>query len=183
MSNQRVLLASAEGTVDDVIDADDIFRWRLENSVAAGYRLAAVILGNHADAEDAAQDAVARAWQSRGRLRDAEHFDAWFQRIVVNACRDRLRRRRTGPRFLSISARDEQVSVMDDPAGASVARAALSGALDLLNPDQRIAIVMRFYLDLEVDEIARRLGTRPGTIKSRLHRGLKQLRVAWEGER
>jgi RNA polymerase sigma factor (sigma-70 family) len=182
MSNQRVLLASAEGRVDGAVDADDFFRWRLENSLAAGYRLAAVILGNYADAEDAAQDALTRAWQSRGRLRDADRFEAWFQRIVVNACRDRLRRRRAGPRFLPISPGHDDATAVSDPARMSAERAAMSAALDLLNPDQRIAIVMRFYLDLEVDEIARRLGTRPGTIKSRLHRGLGQLRIAWEGE-
>lgn len=183
MSNQRVLLANAEERVDGAIDADDFFRWRLENSVAGGYRLAAVILGNSADAEDATQDSLARAWQSRGRLRDADRFDAWFQRIVVNACRDRLRQRRAGPRFLPISQGHDDARVANDPARASAERAAMSAALDLLNADQRIAIVMRFYLDLEVDEIARRLGTRPGTIKSRLHRGLRQLRIAWEGDR
>jgi RNA polymerase sigma factor (sigma-70 family) len=183
MSDQRVLLASGEARVDGLVDADNVFRSRLENSLAAGYRLAAVILGNSADAEDATQDALVRAWQARGRLRDAERFDAWFQRIIVNACRDRLRRYRAGPKFLPISPRDEEASVAGDTASASTERAALLGALGLLNPDQRIAIVMRFYLDLEVDEIARRLNTSPGTIKSRLHRGLKQLRLAWEGER
>jgi RNA polymerase sigma-70 factor (ECF subfamily) len=182
MSDQRALLARAESGVGDAVDVDDVFRSRLENSLATGYRLAAVILGNSADGEDATQDALARAWQSRGRLRDLDRFDAWFQRIVVNACRDRLRRRRAGPRFLSISVRDEETSGAGDPAGASTERAALSSALDLLNPDQRIAIVMRFYLDLEIDDIARRLDTSSGTIKSRLHRGLKQLRLAWEGE-
>lgn len=182
MSNERVLLASAEGRIDGAIDADDFFRWRLEGSLADGYRLAGVILGNSADAEDATQDALARAWQSRARLRDADRFDAWFQRIVVNACRDRLRRRRAGPRFLPIGAHHADASVASDHARASTERAALTAALGLLNPDQRIAIVMRFYLDLEVGEIARRLGTRPGTIKSRLHRGLKQLRIAWEGD-
>ncbi len=182
MNSQRVLLASLEGRADGAVDADDFFRSRLEKSLAAGYRLAAVILGNSADAEDATQDALARAWQSRDRLRDVDRFDAWFQRIVVNACRDRLRRRRAGPTFLPINASHDDARVAGDPAGVGTERAAMSAALDLLNPDQRIAIVLRFYLDLEVDEIARRLGTRPGTIKSRLHRGLGQLRIAWEGE-
>jgi RNA polymerase sigma-70 factor (ECF subfamily) len=182
MSNQRVLLAGVEPTATDAMDADDVFRVRLDRSLAGGYRLAAVILGNVSDAEDATQDALVRAWRSRARLRDADRFDAWFQRIIVNACRDRLRRRKAGPRLLPIGARDDERSVVEDPAAVTAQRCALNGALAVLNADQRIAVVMRFYLDLEIDEIARRLDTSSGTIKSRLHRGLKQLRLAWEDE-
>jgi RNA polymerase sigma factor (sigma-70 family) len=58
-------------------------------------------------------------------------------------------------------------------------RDALARALEQLSDDQRVVITMRFYLDLEVEEIARRLGTRSGTVKSRLHRSLRLLRAAW----
>jgi len=52
------------------------------------------ILGNAADAEDAVQEAVVRAWRAWRGLREAERFEPWFDRIVVNVCRDRLKRRR-----------------------------------------------------------------------------------------
>ncbi len=185
MSNERVVVAAPTDDLRQTIasNSDELFRSNLESRLAAGYRLASVILGNPSDAEDATQDALERAWRSRNRLREPEHFDAWFQRIVVNACRDRLRRRRAGPQFTPISEASSSRIHAADPASGSAERAALSSALDQLNPDQRIVVAMRFFLDLEVDEIARRLGTRPGTVKSRLHRGLNQLRRAWEDQR
>src|SRR5436190_1546546 len=59
------------------------------------YRLAGLLLGNAPDAEDAVQDALAQAWPSFSELRDEGRFGAWLDRIVVNTCRDRLRRRQT----------------------------------------------------------------------------------------
>ena len=63
------------------------------------YRLATVILGDPVEAEDATHDAAARAWERWGSLRDLDRFDAWFGRILVNECRDRLRRRRLSRRW------------------------------------------------------------------------------------
>ena len=65
-----------------------------ERHLADSYRLAALILGERADAEDATQDAFVAAWKSWSSLRDPAHFEAWFGRILVNVCRDRLRRSR-----------------------------------------------------------------------------------------
>ena len=58
------------------------------------HRTACAILGNEADAYDATQDAFLSAWQQLPRLRDVDAFDAWLTRIIVNACRMRLRARR-----------------------------------------------------------------------------------------
>ena len=183
-SEQAVARASAGPRAADIVDVDGAFRALLERGVGAAYRLAAVILGSAVEAEDATQDALERAWRSRASLRDAERFDAWFQRIVVNACRDRLRRRRSAGRVVPIERAGDALNLAarSDPFADSAQRDALRRALDDLNPDQRIAIAMRFYLDLEIDEIARRLGTRSGTVKSRLHRGLAALRANWENE-
>lgn len=193
MGDDVALLAPADHPPTarvEPLDADDMgFRARLEASLDEGYRLATVILGNPRDGEDATHDAVERAWRSRSRLRDADRFEPWFQRIIVNACRDRMRRRRYGPTFMSMTAVPDASPTpradQHDPDAYAEAleRDALGRALRELNPDQRIVVAMRFYLDLEVDEIARRLGTRSGTVKSRLHRALKLLRTAWEAER
>ena len=171
----------------DAADVDAVFRSHLEGALASGYRLASVILGNPADAEDATHDAIERAWRSRSSLRELERFEAWFQRIVVNACRDRVRRRRSMPVFVEVRPTDAPAGgsarSMRDPFADTAERDAVRAALSRINVDQRAVVAMRFYLDLEIDEIARRLGTRPGTVKSRLHRGLKTLREAWEIER
>ena len=106
---------------------------------------------------------------------------------LVNTCRDRVRKRRSRPTLMSISEAGEGVfpagAEPADPLAATVAQDAIRRAFVRLNIDQRVVIAMRFYLDLEVDEIARRLGTRQGTIKSRLHRALKTLRDSWDGDR
>jgi len=70
-----------------------------------------------------------------------------------------------------------------DPFAATIAQDELRREFLRLNVDQRVVVAMRFYLDLEVEEIARRLGTRQGTVKSRLHRALRTLRNSWESER
>ena len=162
--------------------ADEEFRSRLERELAESYRLASVILGDVNEAEDATHDAVERAWRARRQLRDPDRFGAWFQRILVNGCRDRLRRRRSGPKFIALSAdgRERQGS---DIAIQATGQDALGAALDRLDPDRRIVVVLRFFVDLEIAEIARRVGARPGTVKSRLHRALADLREVWEYER
>lgn len=172
--------------VQRVRATDQLFRERLVAAVDDCYRLAAVILVDQREAEDAAHDALERAWRARRSLRDTDRFEAWFQRIVVNACRDRLRRRRSVPPGVSIerSADGGLQQVLRtagaDPFAASAQREALSQALAQLSVDHRICLVLRFYLDLDIDEIARRTNARSGTVKSRIHRGLSQLRAAWE---
>lgn len=185
MSEQEVAVAAEPVGAS----RDDWFRKRLELSVDGSYRLAAVILGDAREAEDVTHDALERAWRGRTGLRDPSRFDAWLSRILVNACRDRLRRRRRAPRLISIHAGGPGAAGSMEPRAADPfagegQRDALLRALHRLVPDQRVVIALRFYEDLEVDEIARRLGTRPGTVKSRLHRGLRALRAAWDaGER
>jgi RNA polymerase sigma-70 factor, ECF subfamily len=187
MTEVDALLSEADRVVSTGRHQATTAAWfgaQLEARLDSAYRLSSVILGDAQEAEDVVHDAFERAWRARDSLRDPDRFEAWLSRIVVNACRDRLRRRRTGPRVVSLDSRPagpgpEHASEADPLAGGAQ-RDALHRALDRLAPDQRIAVVMRFYLDLEIDEIARRLGTRPGTVKSRLHRALHGLRAEWD---
>jgi RNA polymerase sigma-70 factor (ECF subfamily) len=145
--------------------------------LAACYRLATAILGDPVEAEDATHDAALRAWEHWDSLRDAERFDPWFQRILVNECRDRLRRRK--PQLPSPRPVNQGATRTSADMGESLAeRQALAEALSRLEPDQRIVIVLRFYLGLDEPEIAARTGTRVGTVKSRLHYALRAIRAA-----
>ena len=78
------------------------------------YRLAGLLLADAAEAEDAVQDALVVAWQSFGTLRETDKFGAWFDRILVNRCRDRMRRRNV-VRFIPMDAGI-------DPAGRDPSR-------------------------------------------------------------
>jgi RNA polymerase sigma-70 factor, ECF subfamily len=149
---------------------------RLE--VAGVYRTAMAILGRPADAEEATQDAFVSAWRGLRHLRDADRFDAWFGRIVVNACRMALRRR---GRVREIAFDDASVA---NPAGMASAASRLEGieeadafdrAFGGLGVDDR-AILTFHYLDgLGVAEIGQRLALREGTVKSRLFRARQNL--------
>ena len=140
----------------------------------ASYRLAHAILRERAEAEDATQDAFVMAWRKWDSLRDRALFERWFDKILVNTCRDRLRsmsRRRIGETAAA------QPVTGTDPYRRVHERDALWPAIARLTPDQRIAVTLRFYKDFSIDEIAVRVGARPGTVKSRLHRALRDLRA------
>ena len=158
----------------------EAFAAQMERQLDAAYRLAAVILGDAAEAEDAAHDAALAAWRSRDLLRDDGRFEPWFTRIVVNVCRDRLRARKrsrivdVGPGLGTILAGHGE----PDPGATLAARDALGRALRVLEPDELIVVVLRYYRDLPIDAIAERVGIPAGTVKSKLHNALRRLRAA-----
>lgn len=137
------------------------------------YRLAGLVLGDSRDAEDATQDALLRAWHARSSLRDQAGFQAWFERILVNVCRDRLRQRRRirflplDPASVSTYARDPFAAVLD--------RDEMLGVLAVLDDDERLVVVLHYWSDLTLAAIAERLSWPVGTVKSRLHRALYQM--------
>jgi RNA polymerase sigma-70 factor, ECF subfamily len=145
------------------------------------YRFATLMLGNRSDAEDATHDAALAAWQRFGDLRERDRFDAWFGRILRNVCRDRLRARRRTPQSLDLEPPTPAASARfsaPDQAEAIVRRDALGSALATLTAEHREVVILRFYFDLTIDQIAARTGSGAGTVKSRLHYALRYLRSA-----
>jgi RNA polymerase sigma-70 factor, ECF subfamily len=138
------------------------------------YRLAGLILADQHEAEDATQDALLRAWRSAGSLRDPAGFQAWFDRILVNVCRDRLRRR---GRVRLITIDDApSASAERDPFRTIFDRDEVLRAMASLDDDHRIVIVLHYWADLTLEGVAARVGWPVGTVKSRLHRGLMAMR-------
>ena len=137
------------------------------------YRLAGLILGDALEAEDAVQDALVVAFRGHDRLREPERFDAWLDRILVNGCRDRLRRRGV-VRFVPLAADVDPPG--HDPFHSFLERDALLAGLARLTPDERMVVVLRFWADLPLDAIGDRLDWPVGTVKSRLHRAVGRLR-------
>lgn len=165
----------ARGASDS--EREDAFVRLIDRSLPISYRLAAVLLGSESEAQDAVQDAAITAWERFDSLRDLERFEAWFQRILANRCRDRLRRRRRVP-FVAMDGAAAAVVTYGDRGIAE--REALAGALAELSPDHRLVIVLRFYADLSLEQISARTGERLGTVKSRLHYALEALRAAYD---
>ena len=159
-------------------DRRDVFQQLVDRGLDRAYRIAGVILGNGSDAEDATHDAVVQAWRSFGGLRDPSQFEAWFQRILVNACRDRLRKRRRTPvtelTFAGSVSMPDGFANVDD-------RLALDHAFARLSPDQAITVVLRFHMDLTLEDVATRMSVPVGTVKSRLHTALAAMQLALAG--
>jgi RNA polymerase sigma-70 factor (ECF subfamily) len=122
---------------------------------------------------DATQDALLRAWRSAGSLRDPSRFDAWFDRILVNACRDRVRRRGR-VRFIRL---EEQMSmVSSDPFRLLLERDEALRRMTALDDDLRLVVVLHYWGDLRLEDLAERVGWPVGTVKSRLNRALAKMR-------
>ena len=163
-----------------IATSDEAFAALTTRHLDEAYRLAWAILGDSGDADDATQDSFAQAWRHRGSLRDPARFDAWFGRILVNTCRQRLRRR-TRERTGTLPV-DLELSV-SDATGHTAARDAIGRAVARLDADHRIVVVLRYWADLSVDEIADRLDVPSGTVKSRLHYALRAMRPRLEDAR
>lgn len=151
---------------------DRLVQARLE----AARRLAGALLRSAPDAEDAVHDAAIRAWEHWSELRDIDRFDAWFDRILVNRCREIIRRQKVR----LIEPLQPADASFPDPTGVLDQRDALRGALRRLAPDHRIVVVLRFVEDLPLSAIAERTGVPEGTVRSRLHYALRELRAAYE---
>jgi RNA polymerase sigma-70 factor (ECF subfamily) len=148
------------------------FQALADQHLDAAYRLARVILRDETEAQDATHDAFVQAWRKWSTLRDTDRFEAWFDRILVNACKDRLRR---GSRTVARDISDELGLETPDPYLRTHERDAIDQALATLSPDQRVVVALRYDRDLAADEIARRLDIPVGTVHSRLHYALRKL--------
>jgi RNA polymerase sigma-70 factor (sigma-E family) len=156
------------------MDRAATFRSLVARRLDRAYALAAHVLGNRTEAEDACQEALLRAWQSWPQLRDAERFDAWFDRILLNECTTRQRSRaRSRARNLRLITPGS----LPDPAGGVADADEIGGALQRLPAEQRVVVVLRYWADLQTDTIAERLGIPHGTVRSRLHNALRRLRA------
>ena len=152
------------------VEVSDFDSWVAARGPAL-LRLAYVLTGNRADAEDVVQDALSRALPRWSRISTVDDPDAYVRRMVVNAHVSWWRkfRRREVP---VETVRDSAM-----PTGpASEEKDRLWRACQALPSDQRIAIVLRFYEDLDYAEIAALTGVREGSVRSRVSRGVAALR-------
>jgi RNA polymerase sigma-70 factor, ECF subfamily len=141
--------------------------------VEPGYRLAVSMLENREEAEDAVQEATIKAWRNLHQLKDAELARSWFFTIVANQCRS-VRRSRWWS-VVKLAAPEQPKSGPEDEA---VQRTDLERALRSLGPDDRLALYLRYYMDLPLNEVAAVLGISETAAKSRIHRAAQGLKPA-----
>ena len=160
-------------------DLDASFEALVRAHVDRLFSIALRILSDRGDAEEAAQDALVRAYRALGgydarRIRELR-LRPWLTTIVVNVCRNRTRVHRVRTTQLAFEPGAEPAI---DPAARRDAREAWANLLATLPPAQRVAIVLRHVDGLSYAEMAEALGKPEGTLKAQVHRGLATLRDA-----
>jgi RNA polymerase sigma-70 factor (ECF subfamily) len=130
-------------------------------------------------ARDAVQDALIRAWRDLPGLRDPDRLDAWLHRLLVNACRDLVRRRRR--RVIEVELSPLDIVPGSDSAAALADRQLLEDALARLDPGHRAVVALHYLLGVPLPEVAVSLGIPLGTAKSRLHYALVAMRTTVVG--
>ena len=148
----------------------------VDGSIARLDAAARLILRDPELARDAVQEAMVRAWRDLPGLRDPDRFDDWLRRLTVHACIDAARHRRR--RVVEVTLTPFDDTPVADASARIADRDLLDRALGRLDPGQRAIIVLRFYLDLTLPEVAAALGIPLGTAKARLHRSLVAMRIA-----
>jgi RNA polymerase sigma factor (sigma-70 family) len=179
MPSEAAGSALSDGQADATgsVLTDDQVADLLVSRTPEAHRLATWILRDAVAAEDAVQQAALDAWRGRRKLRHYDNAAGWFMTIVVNVCRDELRRSRrssaSAPKLRPVVEPDQTLPLREE-IGRAIAR---------LTPDEQVVIGLRYGRDLTVPEIAAQTGIPEGTVKSRLHHSLQHLRSALAAER
>lgn len=141
------------------------------------YRLAYQYVGDRDLAMDLVQDAIVKALQHWESLREPEAMRSWFYRILVRECLSFLRQNR---RVIYLAEPPEAAG--ESGEGALEDRDALRQAMDALPPKVKTVVMLRFYEEMQLSEIAEITGANLSTVKSRLYKGLKKLRESLQEE-
>ena len=141
---------------------------------------ARLILRDPELARDAVQDGLTKAWRDLRQVRDPDHFEAWLYRLTVNCCLEAVRRRRRRPIEVEITALE--TPHVPDLAASVADRELVDGILRRLDARERAIVVLHYYLGLPLTEVAGCLGIPVGTVKSRLHRALGDMRVQLQAD-
>jgi RNA polymerase sigma-70 factor, ECF subfamily len=169
---QRALVERAQrGDLDAFTELVKAYAPRLHG-------VAYLILHDIERAQDAVQDALLMGWRDLRALREPDAFEAWLRRLTIRACYGVAKKERRRNRV--------ELHVLPDPASSSTPDASaelaerdwLYDMLGRLAIDQRVVVVLHYYLDLPVTEVAEILDIPYGTAASRLHRGLESMRIA-----
>jgi RNA polymerase sigma factor (sigma-70 family) len=141
---------------------------------------ARLILRDPELARDAVQEGLIRAWRDLPKLRDPDRFDAWLHRLTVNSCLDQTRHRRR--RLIEVELTPIHSPSTSDTTRAHADRDEVDRVLRQLDERGRAIVVLHYYVGMPLTEVAVTLAIPVGTVKSRLHRALTEMRVAIDAE-
>jgi len=145
------------------------------------YRIAYAYFKNEDDAIEAIQETAYRAWKTFRKLREPRYASTWLIRILLNCCNDERKRKRR-----LRGGAEREVGAAPSAEGEVVARLDMTEAMERLKPKYREVLLLKYYEDMTLGEIAAALGRPVGTVKARLHKALALARAIMsegEGER
>ncbi len=157
---------------------ESAFELLLEPLLDQGYRLACTLLHDHSAAEDAVQEAALRAWQKVAQLHEGSEMRPWFLAIVANQCRTLTR-----SRWWSVARGETPEGAIQSPDDALLEGLELRKALRSMDEAKRLVLVLHWYLDLPLEEIAAVTGTSVHAAESRLLRATQELKRRLEAPR
>jgi RNA polymerase sigma-70 factor, ECF subfamily len=164
------LQRSEEDLIRSARDGDGIaFADLMRPLYATAFRVAFALLHDSGEAEDAVQEAAFKAWRKLGTVRSGAPLRPWFLAIVANQCRSV--RRKSWSRVAPL-----ELATADPYSPDPDIRIDLERALGGLDHDQRLVLVLRYYLDMPYDEIAQTMGITPKAARTRVERALHRLR-------
>jgi len=162
---------------------DDAFAELVERYQRPVFNLCYRMLGNEAEAEDAAQETFWRAYQSLHRYDDTRSFITWLLSIAAHYCIDQIRKRRMPQLSISLLPDEAAPDPLPGPEMSATRReeeTLLHALLEKLAPQDRAAIILRYWHEMSEDEIAASLGLTVSAVKSRLHRARRVLAEMWQ---
>lgn len=155
-----------------VVTNEEAFYEQVDGQKRKLYSIAYSYLRNEADALEVLQEATCRAWIKRKSLKNAERFTPWLTRILINCCNDELKRRKRSAVSEVVQGQGED-GIMEMKSDR---RLDMEQALDGVKVKYRQVLVLKYYKDMTITEIAEVLDKPEGTVKTWLNKGLKQLR-------
>lgn len=141
------------------------------------YRMAFCYLRDEEDSMDAVCDAVEKTFKNIGKLRDDQYFTTWFMSIVINQCKQQLRKRKQ-----MVSHSEVAIENATEPQGSDEIKMDLERYLRQLPELDRLLIYMKYYMGYTLEEIAGITELACGTVKTRIYGNLKRLRDQLEAE-
>ena len=156
-----------------VINLEEIIQEKLMQNYAKYYRLAYSYVRNEADAQDIVQEGAYKAILNSNTLKNKEYADTWIYRIMINEALTYIRKNKI--KYMDIE--EIQESTTDNYADVD-----LKKAMDTLEPLDKTIIILRFFEDLKLNQIAEITKENLNTVKTRLYRALKKLNVSLSEE-
>ncbi|MDQ1910825.1 sigma-70 family RNA polymerase sigma factor [Paenibacillus sp. GD4] len=149
------------------------------------YRLALAYMGQEHDAMDALEEMIVILYEKIGQLKKPDSFYSWSRTILVNHCKAVLKRRNKViliEDWENSNGMEPETVVVSDPYEQLDRHMDIRSSLERVNPDQKEAIELKYFHDLDYESIARIMNVSVGTAKSRVFNGLKKLKEWYGGE-